>query len=108
MKKGFTLVELLAVIVILAVILIIAIPKITNVIDNSKLSSFTDSAKLIASQIDKQRMINEVNGDTSTITCSDVSSYNSTDYTSCTVGSVDSNGNTSITLVGAGKFEGLT
>ena len=108
MKKGFTLVELLAVIVILAVILIIAIPKITNVIDNSKLSSFTDSAKLIASQIDKQRMINEVNGDTNAITCSDVSSYNSSDYRSCTIGSVDSNGNTSITLVGAGKFEGIT
>ena len=107
MKKGFTLVELLAVIVILAVILIIAIPKISNVIDASKLSSFTDSAKIIASQIDKQRMINKINKVTSAITCSDVSSYNSSDYRSCTVGSVDSNGNTSITLVGAGKFEGL-
>ena len=35
-KKGFTLVELLAVIVILAVILIIAMPKISDVIKNSK------------------------------------------------------------------------
>ena len=32
-KKGFTLVELLAVIVILAVILVIAIPRIIDVID---------------------------------------------------------------------------
>ena len=39
-KKGFTLVELLAVIVILAVILVIAIPRILDVIDSSKLSSF--------------------------------------------------------------------
>ena len=36
MKKGFTLVELLAVIVILAVILIIAIPQIMNTIQESR------------------------------------------------------------------------
>ena len=36
MKKGFTLVELLAVIVILAIILAIAIPGISNIIDSSK------------------------------------------------------------------------
>ena len=35
-KRGFTLVELLAVIVILAVILIIAMTKISDVIKNSK------------------------------------------------------------------------
>ena len=34
--KGFTLVELLAVIVILAIILVIAVPKITDTIKNSK------------------------------------------------------------------------
>ena len=33
-KKGFTLVELLAVIVILAVILVIAVPKIMDTIQN--------------------------------------------------------------------------
>ena len=35
-KNAFTLVELLAVIVILAVILIISMPKISDVIKNSK------------------------------------------------------------------------
>ena len=39
-KYGFTLVELLAVIVILAVILAIAVPGISIMIDNSKKSSF--------------------------------------------------------------------
>ena len=38
-KKGFTLVELLAVIVILAVILIIAMPKISDVLKNSQEAS---------------------------------------------------------------------
>ena len=47
MKKGFTLVELLAVIVILAIILAIAVPTIGNLIANSKKSMFANSAKLI-------------------------------------------------------------
>ena len=38
-KNGFTLVELLAVIVILAVILVIAMPKISEVIKKTRLSS---------------------------------------------------------------------
>ena len=38
-KNGFTLVELLAVIVILAIILVIAVPKILNVIEETKKDS---------------------------------------------------------------------
>ncbi|HHT38307.1 MAG TPA: type II secretion system protein [Mollicutes bacterium] len=51
-KKGFTLVELLAVIVILAVILAIAIPGISNMTKNAKKSSFEDNVKLIIKGID--------------------------------------------------------
>ena len=47
MKKGFTLVELLAVIVILAIILAIAVPTISSLIENSKKSMFQNSAKMI-------------------------------------------------------------
>lgn len=48
MKKGFTLVELLAVIVILAVIMVISVPIVLNVINNSKKSAFeTDVKSLI-------------------------------------------------------------
>ena len=47
--RGFTLVELLAVIVILAVILVIAVPKVSEVINSSKKASFESSAKTIAS-----------------------------------------------------------
>ena len=43
-KKGFTLVELLAVIVILAIIALIATPIILNVIDNAKEGSAKNSA----------------------------------------------------------------
>lgn len=47
-QRGFTLIELLAIIVILAVILVIAIPKMLEVMDNSKKSSLDDSAKTVA------------------------------------------------------------
>ena len=41
-KKAFTLIELLAVIVILGVILMIAIPKVSQYINRSKKDSFVD------------------------------------------------------------------
>lgn len=48
-RKGFTLVELLAIIVILAVILVVAIPPILDAMDNSKKKSLENSAKSVAS-----------------------------------------------------------
>jgi len=47
MKKGFTLVELLAVIAILAIILVISVPKILNVIDSSKSNVYISDCKLL-------------------------------------------------------------
>ena len=103
--KGFTLVELLAVIVILAVILVIAVPKITDTIKNSKIASFESSAKTIVAQAEKKKMENEILEDTGSINCSDVVKLNNTDYSSC---SITFDGNTAkVTLVGRGKFEGL-
>ena len=105
-KRGFTLVELLAVIVILAVILIIAMPKISDVIKNSKESSLVTTAKLIASQAEKKYTENQVLDNSSTIKCSDVVKINNTDYESCNI-TFDSKGNAKVTIVGKGKFEGM-
>ena len=105
-KKGFTLVELLAVIVILAVILIIAMPKISDVIKNSKESSLETTAKLIASQAEKKYTENQVLDNSSTIKCSDVAKISNADYESCNI-TFDDKGNAKVTIVGKGKFEGL-
>ena len=105
-KKGFTLVELLAVIVILAVILIIAMPKISDVIKNSKESSLETTAKLIASQAEKKYTENQVLDNSSTIKCSDVAKISDADYESCNI-TFDSKGNAKVTIVGKGKFAGL-
>ena len=103
--RGFTLVELLAVIVILAIILVIAVPKITDTIKNSKIASFESSAKTIAAQAEKKKMENEILEDTGSINCSDVVKLNDTDYGNC---SISFDGNTAkVSLVGKGKFEGL-
>ena len=106
-KKGFTLVELLAVIVILAVILVIAIPRIIDVIDSSKLSSFESSARMIISDAEKQYAINKVNGIEEEISCENTSKLNSNEYSNCEI-TFDSEGLASIELTGSGKFEGLT
>ena len=54
MKKGFTLVELLAVIVILAIIALIAIPQITKVVTKVRKSASINSAYGYVDAIEKQ------------------------------------------------------
>ena len=53
-EKGFTLIELLAVIVLLAILMVIAVPKILNVIENSKKSAAESSIKLVKDAIKTQ------------------------------------------------------
>ena len=53
--KGFTLVELLAVIVILAIILVIAVPKIMSVIEDAKKATLESTVKMIATEAEKAK-----------------------------------------------------
>ena len=52
MKKGFTLVELIGVIVILGLVLVIAMPKINEVVENSKKNTFLALAKNVIRQLE--------------------------------------------------------
>ena len=106
-KNAFTLVELLAVIVILAVILVIAVPQVLDTITSSKKGSIESTVKLIANTAEKKYAEMLINGEsvTNTLNCNEVVELSTNDYSNCTV-SFDSNGKASVTVTGIGKFEG--
>ena len=107
-KKGFTLVELLSVIVILAVILVIAVPQIMSVIESARKGSIESTAKLIAEGAEREYTNRKILGkDTNNIECSDVSSMNSNDYGTCVI-TFDNRGKATVKVTGKGKFEGYT
>ncbi len=106
-KKGFTLVELLAVIVILAVILVIAVPQIMSVIESARKGSIESTAKLIAEGAEREYTNRKILGKDTNIECSDVSSMNSNDYGTCVI-IFDNAGKATVKVTGKGKFEGYT
>lgn len=113
-KNGFTLVELLAVIVILAIILVIAVPQIVSTINNARLGALKSSAQLLAASAERDYLVKQTLGDTSwtaltSIPCTDVSDVDTTssaDYKTCTITMTD--GKAKVTLEGkdGGKFSG--
>ena len=109
-KNGFTLVELLAVIVILAIILVIAVPKITDTINNAREGSMASSVKMVAAAAEREKMVADTLGkdfdDTDCITAA-WAGLNGSDYKTCTV-SFDDNGSAKVSMTGKGKFEGYT
>ena len=106
-KKGFTLVELLAVIVILAVLLVIAVPQIMSVIESARKGSIESTAKLIAEGAEREYTNRKILGKDTNIECSDVSSMNSNDYGTCVI-TFDNRGKATVKVTGKGKFEGYT
>ena len=106
-NKGFTLVELLAVIVILAVILVIAVPQIMSVIESARKGSIESTAKLIAEGAEREYTNRKILGKDTNIECSDVSSMNSNDYGTCVI-TFDNTGKATVKVTGKGKFEGYT
>ena len=107
-KRGFTLVELLAVIVILAVILVIAVPRIMSVIKDAKLGSIESTAKLIASTAESSYESKTALGlEVGNLKCTDVASL-SNDYGTCKI-TFDDNGVATVIVNGKkdGKFNNL-
>ena len=65
-KNGFTLVELLAVIVVLAIIMILAIPAVLNVMDNARRQSFVIAIDKYVTAVQQQFMSDSSFGDAKT------------------------------------------
>lgn len=104
-KKGFTLVELLAVIVILSIIVVIAVPKVLDAIKNSRKSILESTVRVIASSAEKAMLQNKVSQKNEKITCESVAKMNDIDYENCEI-SFDED-IAKVTLKGSGRFKGL-
>ena len=78
MKKGFTLVELLAVIVILAIIALIATPVVLGIINNSRESARLRSAEFYLDAVEQAILRQNINtvGDTISTECQIVTNGN--------------------------------
>ncbi len=112
MKKGFTLVELLAVIVILAVILVIAVPQISKTIKQTKMNSLGSTAKLIASKAEEKKVENQALGSYEYIedfdemlSCDDLVKLDD-NYENCIVRLFEDEW--TVLLTGADKFAGIS
>lgn len=109
MKRGFTLVELLSVIVILAIILAIAIPTISNIINGSKKNSFEASAKLILKTV-RLKLLENSSFDLTLINKNSLESLlniDSENYSQVYVRK-DNDGKLYTTINGTGQWENLT
>ena len=81
-EKGFTLIELLAVIVILAILMVVAVPKILNVIENSRKSAAESSIKLVKDAIKTQETSGSIMGTSFTSNDDGCYTFNFDDQTS--------------------------
>ena len=104
-KRGFTLVELLAVIVVIGVILVIVVPRVLKNIDEEKKSAFISSAKALIRKVEYDYMDNEDFDYVSlkTFNINDISMSNY-DIDNSTIKMKD--GDIYIKLIGKEKFEG--
>ena len=107
-RKAFTLVELLAVIVILGIILAIAVPTITNIVNNTKISAIESDAKLLLkAALNKLTTDQSLQvGDINETTVSGLLGVSSSNYETLTIKEL--NNALYVTIVGKGKWVGLT
>ena len=106
-KRGFTLVELLAVMVILAIILAIAVPTISGILEESRKSSFESDAKMVLKGIDYKKLEKEDYDETS-LTIDNIKpdlGLSNANYSSISVSNEDNI--KSITIIGKEKWAGL-
>jgi prepilin-type N-terminal cleavage/methylation domain-containing protein len=106
-KKGFTLVELLAVIVILAIILAIAVPDITNMVANARRDAFQSNVKLIIRGIEYKMLEDLTSVDVDVDALDELTSFGAdpTQYQSFAISDLDP---VTVDVVAAqgGKFDG--
>ncbi len=106
-EKAFTLIELLAVVVILGIILVIAVPRITTLINNIKINAFETDMKMILNAIRLKMASNEafdytiINEDN----VNELLSIDNTNYKSLAVTEIE--GEPYVVIVGQNRWNNL-
>jgi prepilin-type N-terminal cleavage/methylation domain-containing protein len=107
-RKGFTLIEILAVVVVLAILLAIAIPLIVGIFERAARDAFLSDARLVLKAIHNERAKKET-FDVGTInkdTISSILQLSNENYQS--VRAFNLSGKTYIEIYGQNKWQGLT
>ncbi len=102
MKKGFTLIELIAVILIIGIIALIAIPTVTKIVRESKISSFKSDASTVLKTIE----LNSLNAGNIIETKDDLSKIGIKPDSYETINVGKSNGDTYLEMVGKKQWSG--
>jgi len=107
-KKGFTLVELLAVVVVLGITLVIAVPKIMNTMEAAREKALSSSAKKIAVGAENEYLERKTYGDVAFLNAESIPCNEFIDdiseYENCEVSFTK--GRAFVKLEGKGKFDG--
>ena len=106
-RNGFTLVELLSVIVILAIILAIAIPAISNVFDGASRNALESSAKMVLKAINYKMLEDSdfIPSDINETTVKTLLNIDNTNYETLTTDKID--GIINVVIIGKGKWHKL-
>ena len=103
MKKGYTLIEVLAVIALIAIILLIAVPNINNLISNQKNNAMLIDAKSIIRQIQYENK----SFSSSTLASLELTGIDFDNYDSVESYAYIRNNSIYLNLVGTNKFAGM-
>ncbi len=110
MKKGFTLVELIAVVVILGIILVIAVPRITDVIESAKINSVIKNEEMLVRAtrnylVSKDEKLPTEIGDTEEITLEELQNNDLISSIKSPFGNNNCNGYVLITKINDTNFD---
>lgn len=114
-NKGFTLVELLAVIVVLAIILAIAVPRVINVIVSARSESLGNFAQIVTKYLKQKYQVDVVNGTAATTSttgfandCPSDAGFNQTKEGDCQydITITGTEAVFTVKIIGSGKFDG--
>lgn len=110
MKNGFGILQILIVILVIVLILLFLPTKLLvgdkSIKERSSMSLFKSNTNIILRYAEDTHALNKIMGNTSNITCEEVSNIDLNDYSLCEISIIEDQVN--IKVIGKNKFDGYT